>query len=127
MGRKRPLLFERRTFPSYGPKWPRKLNRGFTHKRCFLSRFVIPGSYRSNFRPFNLQPPYAFLSFCSLLLLGQVAELSLPRYTAKPKTMYIGSGLCSFAPSSGVFQRLELDCLCEMRLPFLLAGYLTLP
>jgi len=31
---------------------------------------VIPDSYRSNFRPFYLQPPYAFLSFCSLLLPG---------------------------------------------------------
>jgi hypothetical protein len=32
------------------------------HERCSLSRFVIPDSYRSNFRPFYLQPPYAFLS-----------------------------------------------------------------
>src|SRR5258708_14305815 len=31
---------------------------------------VIPDSYRSNFRPFYLQPPYALLSFCSLLLPG---------------------------------------------------------
>ena len=31
---------------------------------------MIPDSYRSNFRPFYLQPPYAFLSFCSLLLPG---------------------------------------------------------
>jgi len=30
------------------------------------SRLVIPDSYRSNFRPFYLQPPHAFLSFCSL-------------------------------------------------------------
>jgi len=29
-------------------------------------RIVIPDSYRSNFRPFYLQPPHAFLSFCSL-------------------------------------------------------------
>ena len=28
---------------------------------------MIPDSYRSNFRPFYLQPPSAFLSFCSLL------------------------------------------------------------
>ena len=27
---------------------------------------VIPDSYRSNFRPFYLHPPHAFLSFCSL-------------------------------------------------------------
>src|SRR5208283_3798178 len=40
------------------------------HERCFLSRFVIPDSYRSNFRPFYLQPPYALLSFCSLLWPG---------------------------------------------------------
>jgi hypothetical protein len=40
------------------------------HERCFLSRFVIPDSYRSNFRPFYLQPPEAFLSFCSLLFPG---------------------------------------------------------
>ena len=31
---------------------------------------MIPDSYRSNFRPFYLQPPYAFLSFCSLLSPG---------------------------------------------------------
>jgi hypothetical protein len=31
---------------------------------------VIPDSYRSNFRPFYLQPPDAFLSFCSLHLPG---------------------------------------------------------
>ena len=31
---------------------------------------MIPDSYRSNFRPFYLQPPYAFLSFCSLFLPG---------------------------------------------------------
>jgi hypothetical protein len=30
------------------------------------SRLVIPDSYRSNFRPFYLHPPHAFLSFCSL-------------------------------------------------------------
>ncbi len=30
------------------------------------SRIVIPDSYRSNFRPFYLHPPHAFLSFCSL-------------------------------------------------------------
>jgi len=30
------------------------------------SRIVIPDSYRSNFRPFYLQPPHAFLSCCSL-------------------------------------------------------------
>ena len=29
---------------------------------------MIPDSYRSNFRPFYLQPPYALLSFCSLSL-----------------------------------------------------------
>ena len=29
-------------------------------------RIVIPDSYRSIFRPFYLQPPHAFLSFCSL-------------------------------------------------------------
>jgi hypothetical protein len=40
------------------------------HERCFLSRFVIPDSYCSNFRPFYLQPPYAFLSFCSLCSPG---------------------------------------------------------
>ena len=40
------------------------------HERCFLSRFVIPDSYRSNFRPFYLLPPYALLSFCSLFLPG---------------------------------------------------------
>ena len=40
------------------------------HERCFLSRFVIPDSYRSNFRPFYLQPPDALLSFCSLLSPG---------------------------------------------------------
>src|SRR6202011_4839100 len=40
------------------------------HERYFLSRFVIPDSYRSNFRPFYLQPPYALLSFCSLLSPG---------------------------------------------------------
>jgi hypothetical protein len=27
---------------------------------------VIPDSYRSNFRPFYLQPPHALLSYCSL-------------------------------------------------------------
>src|SRR5207253_3802030 len=32
----------------------------------FLPIFVIPDSYRSNFRPFYLQPPHAFLSYCSL-------------------------------------------------------------
>ena len=32
------------------------------------SRIVIPDSYRSNFRPFYLQPPHAFLSYCSLCL-----------------------------------------------------------
>jgi hypothetical protein len=31
---------------------------------------VIPDSYRSNFRPFYLQPPDALLSFCSLLSPG---------------------------------------------------------
>ena len=31
---------------------------------------MIPDSYRSNFRPFYLQPPYALLSFCSLLSPG---------------------------------------------------------
>src|SRR5258708_36869531 len=31
---------------------------------------MIPDSYRSNFRPFYLQPPDALLSFCSLLLPG---------------------------------------------------------
>jgi hypothetical protein len=31
---------------------------------------VIPDSYRSNFRPFYLQPPDALLSFCSLLWPG---------------------------------------------------------
>src|ERR1700745_3393466 len=30
------------------------------------SRLLIPDSSRSNFRPFYLQPPHAFLSFCSL-------------------------------------------------------------
>src|SRR5271165_5049083 len=40
------------------------------HGTLFLSRFVIPDSYRSNFRPFYLQPPYAFLSFCSLCSPG---------------------------------------------------------
>src|SRR5271154_7612146 len=39
-------------------------------ERCFLSRFVIPDSYRSNFRPFYLQPPDTFLSFCSLCSPG---------------------------------------------------------
>jgi hypothetical protein len=33
-------------------------------------RIVIPDSYRSNFRPFYLQPPHAFLSFCSLCSPG---------------------------------------------------------
>ena len=31
---------------------------------------MIPDSYRSNFRPFYLQPPDALLSFCSLLSPG---------------------------------------------------------
>ena len=34
------------------------------------SRLVIPDSYRSNFQPFYLQPPHAFLSFCSLCSPG---------------------------------------------------------
>jgi hypothetical protein len=29
-------------------------------------RIVIPDSFRSNFPPFYLQPPHAFLSYCSL-------------------------------------------------------------
>jgi hypothetical protein len=49
------------------------------HERCFLSRFVIPDSYRSNFRPFYLQPPYAFLSFCSLHLPGIGRGIVAPR------------------------------------------------
>jgi len=50
------------------------------HERCFLSRFVIPDSYRSNFRPFYLQPPDAFLSFCSLLSPGLGRGIVAPRY-----------------------------------------------
>ena len=34
------------------------------------SRLVIPDSYRSNFRPFYLQSPHAFLSCCSLCSPG---------------------------------------------------------
>ena len=40
------------------------------HERCSFPRFVIPVSYRSNFRPFYLQSPHAFLSYCSLCFPG---------------------------------------------------------
>ena len=60
----------------------------------------IPDSYRSNFRPFYLQPPYAFLSFCSLLSLGIGRGLVAPpsrdgfrswlRYTGAGSPMHLG-------------------------------------
>ena len=47
------------------------------HERCSLSRVVIPDSYRSNFRPFCLQPPYAFRSAAHCALQRSVAEFPL--------------------------------------------------
>jgi hypothetical protein len=61
---------------------------------------VIPDSYRSNFRPFYLQPPDAFLSAAHCARQGQVAKLpfspsrdgfrSWLRHTGAGSPMHLG-------------------------------------